>query len=128
MKTILTIAASLAAGFTLMSVTLPAQAGPVRVGVDIGIPYQGPAYAPAQVVYAEPAPVYVQGGPVYVDGYWHGGWHDRRWVEPQWRGGYYGRGGYDGRYERHDGYRGDGRGEYRRGDHRGENGGRGERR
>jgi hypothetical protein len=130
MKTILTLAAGLAAGFTLISVTVPAQAGPVRVGVDIGIPYQGPAYVPAQPVYVEPPPVYVQGGPVYVDGYWHGGWHDRRWVEPQWRGGYYGRAGYYGHYDHYDrGYRDQGRGEYRGGGQgRGDHGGYGERR
>ncbi len=69
MKKYFIMAAGSIASATLMMVAVPAAAGGVDVGINIGLPgfFPAPVYVPSPPVYVQPGPVYVQPEPVYVE-------------------------------------------------------------
>ncbi|PRC91812.1 PXPV repeat protein [Solimicrobium silvestre] len=79
MKKLLTLAAGLVAGTTLMMSA--AYAGPVHVDLNIGIPL--PVFVQPAPVYYQPEPVYVQPRAVYY-GYRDYGWYQRQRREHEW--------------------------------------------
>ena len=89
MKQTIALIAGLASA-TLLMLAAPAQAGPVHVDLNIGIPL--PMLVQSQPVYAQQyQPAYVQSGSVYVQqrpdyGYRYGDyWAQRQRAEHEWR-------------------------------------------
>ncbi|HTD05321.1 hypothetical protein [Undibacterium sp.] len=90
MKKYLVLVAGLAATAALTMAAVPALAAPVRVDLNIGVPYEAPVYVQQQPVYVQPESVYVQPQPVYVQpgyGYYDRdyAWRRHEWRERQWR-------------------------------------------
>jgi hypothetical protein len=88
MHKFLRLAAGVFGAAALMSAAVPALAGHVDVGVNIGVPAPvyvepRPVYVQPRPVYVEPRPVYVEPRPVYVErGH---GWREHEWREHEWR-------------------------------------------
>ena len=87
MKKTITLIAGLASAALLVFAT-PAQAGPIHVDLNVGIPVlvqSQPVYAQQyQPAYVQSRPVYVQQAPDY--GYRYGDyWAQRRHQEHEWR-------------------------------------------
>jgi len=115
MKKLLTLTAAILASATLLLATAPAQAGPVHVDLNIGVPL--PLYVAPTPVYAQPQPVYVQprevlvyGNPGYYayqqpwhDHEWHErhDWHDQRWNNREYHDNHHV--AHDDHHEHHDG-------------------------
>lgn len=83
MKTSTSLVAAVLASATLLLATAPAQAGPIHVGLNVGIPL--PVFVAPAPVYVQPAPAVVYANAGYY-GYrqpWHDyrGWHDQHWHE-----------------------------------------------
>jgi hypothetical protein len=92
MNKMMTIAAGLATGAVLLLASLPASAGGVDIGVNIGLPgvYQPP-------VYVQQQPVYVQQRPVYVQERYESDWRERQFRAREWQERH--------RHDDNDGYR-----------------------
>jgi len=106
MKKLLSLAAGILASATLLLATAPAEAGPVHVDLNFGIPLpvyvqQGPVYVQPQPYYVQPREVVVYGNPGYY-GYqqpWREHeWHERHeWREQHWNDRDY----HDNRHDDH---------------------------
>ncbi len=83
MKKYISFIAAVLASATLMLVTAPAQAGPVHVDLNIGIPL--PFFVQSGPVYMQPAPVYAppSGVVVYSNPGYYG--YQQQWRERDWR-------------------------------------------